>query len=124
MVSNTTSRRWAALAALAAPFSLLIATAHAQNASENIMASYICRPVIGSETANARMNSQGTALLCRPFAVGLRMDDGSMKVIGNVTSRPIPGPAYSKALTAQQVNDAWNSWIEEKFQIHGSNGGN
>jgi hypothetical protein len=66
------------------------------------------------------MTGQGPSLLCRPFSVGLRLDDGSMKVIGSVTSRPVAGPDFAKTLTAQQANDAWNTWIEEKFQIHGN----
>ena len=116
MFTKIIAQRCALGAAIALPFLALGGSAYGQSGSPNLMASYICRPVVGSETSNARMNTQGTALLCHPFAVRLHMDDGSMKVIGNVTSRPLPGPDFSKALTAQQFNDAWNTWVQQKLQ--------
>ena len=116
MFSKTTSRRCAA--ALSLPFFALAATAYAQTSSSNsMMASYICRPVTSGESSNAKMGDQGTALVCHPFAVRLHMDNGSMKVIGNVTAKPMSGPDFSKALTVDQANEAWNNWVQEKLRV-------
>ena len=49
--------------------------------------------------------------------VSMRMNDGSMKMIGAVTSKALPGPDFSHALTPQQVNQAYNAWLERALDI-------
>jgi len=80
-------------------------------------ATFICRPSLSDETANAKMMVATTTLVCQPFAVSMHMSDGSMKTIGNVTATAITGPDFSHALTPQQVNAAYNHWVEKALDI-------
>jgi hypothetical protein len=109
-----------ATAAAAAAIALCAGASVAQNSEPKTEATYICRPVVANETGDARMMKSGTQLTCRAFAVAMKMSNGTLKVIGNVTARPVAGPNLSKALTTQQINDAWSNWIVDTFQIHGS----
>ena len=81
------------------------------------MATLICRPALASETANATMTKSSTQLVCEPFAVSMRMSDGSMKTIGSTTAKASAGPDFSGALTAQQSNAAYNKWVMQTFHI-------
>jgi hypothetical protein len=40
-----------------------------------------------------------------------------MRVIGNVSSHAIPAPDFSRALTPQQVNAAYNQWLLKALDI-------
>jgi len=80
-------------------------------------ATLLCRPALANETAVAKMVESSTTLVCKPFAVRMRMRDGSMKVIGNAAAKAQPGPDLSGALTPQQVNAACVRWIEETFHV-------
>ncbi len=106
---------------VALPFVLaaLAPIAWAQTTDQSaMMASFVCRPALANETANAKMMDSSTTLVCKPFAVAERMSNGSMKTIGNVTVKaPQPGPDFSHALTAQQANAAYNAWVNKTFHI-------
>jgi hypothetical protein len=80
-------------------------------------ASLICRQARADETVTARMVSTSMTLVCRPIAVSMRMSDGSMKIIGDVTAKPQSGPDFSKALTPQQMQEACEKWLETVFHI-------
>ena len=58
-----------------------------------------------------------TTLECRAVSMQLKMSDGSMHTIGRVTAKPNTGPDLSKALTPQQVNDAWVKWTDAMFHV-------
>ena len=83
---------------------------------------FICHAVTGSETSNARMTaSSDTALECRAVSMKLKMSNGSMRTIGQVTAKSNSGPELSQALTPAQVNDAWIKWLDMQFNTeHGS----
>ena len=98
-------------AAAALPFA-------ARAADANADLSYICRPAVGSDSVSARTTSvDATPLTCRPLNVALRMSDGSMHVIGRVTAKSNSGPDLRKAVTPDQINDAWAGWVMETFRI-------
>lgn len=82
---------------------------------------YVCRTIEAGETANAKMMaSGGPTLVCRPETIELHMSGGSMKTIGRVMSEKrdiLTGPDLSKALTPQQINDAYVKFIQEAFNI-------
>jgi hypothetical protein len=79
---------------------------------------FMCRPAAAGETSNARMTANSdTALECREVSMKLKMSDGSMRTIGRVTAKTNDGPDLSKALTPQQVNDAWVKWIDAMFHV-------
>jgi hypothetical protein len=80
-------------------------------------ATYVCRQALPDETASAKMVVSSTSLVCRPIAVAMHMSDGSMRVIGNVSSHAIPAPDFSRALTPQQVNAAYNQWLLKALDI-------
>lgn len=80
---------------------------------------YVCRTVESGDTANAKMMS-GPTLVCRPETIQLHMSGGSMKTIGRVMSEKrdiLTGPDLSKALTPQQINDAYVKFIQEAFHV-------
>ena len=92
--------------------------AGAQSASRVPMsATYICRPALPGEPVSATMMKTSTSLVCRPLAVEVRMQDGSMKTIGTVSVKANQGPDFSHALTPQQIDDAWASWMIKTFHI-------
>ena len=82
---------------------------------------YVCRPSASDETPNAKMTSAtSTALICRPITLTLHMSGGTMRTIGQVTAKSsnvLTGPDLSKALTPQQINDAYIKFIEQTFHI-------
>lgn len=82
---------------------------------------YVCRPSASDETPNAKMTAAtSTTLVCRPIELTLRMSGGGLRTIGQATARPanlLSGPDLSKALTPQQINDAYVKFIEETFHI-------
>lgn len=82
---------------------------------------YVCRPSASDETPNAKMTAAtNTTLVCRPIELALRMSGGGLRTIGQTTARPaniLTGPDLSKALTPQQINDAYVKFIEETFHI-------
>jgi len=45
------------------------------------------------------------------------MSNGSMKMIGHVSSHSSGGPNLSKALTPEQINDAWVKYIDTTFNV-------
>jgi|SRR5580658_486407 hypothetical protein len=77
---------------------------------------YVCRQAMSGETATAKMMSSSTTLVCRPVSLTLKMSSGTMRTIGRVGSKPW-GPDLSKALTPQQMNDAYVKFIEQTFHI-------
>jgi hypothetical protein len=80
-------------------------------------ATLICRPATAGENATAKVMATSGLLVCRPFAVSMHMNDGTLKVIGNVRVAATSGPDFSHALTPQQVNAAYNSWLEKALDI-------
>ncbi len=80
-------------------------------------ATLICRPATAGENATAKVMATSGLLVCRPFAVSMHMHDGTLKVIGNVRVAATSGPDFSHALTPQQVNAAYNSWLEKALDI-------
>jgi hypothetical protein len=115
--SKNAARRYALTLALLLTLTVLGTAARAQTESFANSATLICRPALATEAANAKMMVDTTSLVCRPLAVAMRMSDGSMKTIGSVTSKAMPGPDFSHALTAQQVNAAYNRWVEKALDI-------
>jgi len=80
-------------------------------------ATLICRPAAADESGTAKVMATSALLVCRPFAVSMHMNDGSLKVIGNVRVAAAPAPDFSHAFTAQQINAAYNSWLEKALDI-------
>jgi hypothetical protein len=116
--SNHTVRRYAAILAIPIALAVLGTTVWAQAQSmAGKPATMICRPAIAGEAAAAKMIDGGTLLVCRPFAVAMHMDNGSLKTIGSVTAKAMPGPDFSHALTPQQFNEAYNRWLEKALKI-------
>jgi hypothetical protein len=113
----TAGRRLAILAVAA--MSVAFGTA-ASSQTEPLVpnaATFICRPASADESANARMVHDSTSLVCRPIAVTMHMSNGSMKTIGNVKATALAGPDFSHALTPQQINAAYNHWVEKALDI-------
>jgi hypothetical protein len=110
-------RGWAA--ALAVPVVLMAASRalQSQTAGPPMSATLVCRPALANEAASAKMVASATLLVCRPLAISMRMSDGSMKTIGSAAVKPQPGPDFSKALTAEQINEAYNRWVERTLHI-------
>jgi hypothetical protein len=97
----------------------LPAPARAADAPSSMM--YICRPVVGTETGNAKMTAASeTALECKPVSLKLKMSTGTMETIGHVSATSPTGPNYSGALTPAQINDAWVKYIEQTFHVQRS----
>jgi hypothetical protein len=117
--STPANRRYAAILALPVTLTVLgPAAAWAQTQSlAGKPATMICRPAQPGESAAAKMIDGGTPLVCRPFAVSMHMNDGSLKTIGSVTAKPMSGPDFSHALTPQQLNDVYNRWVEKALNI-------
>jgi hypothetical protein len=103
--------------ALAGPSASAVAQTATQTPKE---ATLICRQAHGDEPATAKMLSASTTLVCRPIAISMRMDDGSLKIIGDVTAAPQAGPDFSRALTPQQFQEACAKWLEHVFFINHS----
>jgi len=117
MATNFTGRRTAALTFFVALATWATATWAQSTMGEPMAATLLCRPALASETASAKMIVSSTTLVCKPFAVRLRMGDGEMKVIGNAAAKPASGPDLSGALTPQQINAACARWIEQTFHV-------
>lgn len=87
-------------------------------AADDTAVTYICHQATAGETPNAKMTAaSSTALECRAVSLGLKMSNGSMRMIGEVSTKRTSGPDLSKALTPGQVNDAWVKWTEATFNI-------
>jgi hypothetical protein len=116
--STNTSHRYAAALGISLTLASAGTVVWAQTAAvEPNAATYICRPALANETASAKMMVSSTSLVCRPFAVSMHMSDGSLKTIGNVTSTAMASPDFSQALTPQQVNAAYNHWLQKALDI-------
>jgi hypothetical protein len=105
---------------LACTVALIATGARASAQDESVFptsATLICRPATADENATAKVMATAALLVCRPFAVSMHMNDGSLKVIGNVRVTAPSGPDFSHALTPQQVNAAYNSWLEKALDI-------
>jgi hypothetical protein len=107
--------RPAALALLVT--SLALAAAAGAQSTAPSMATFICREALTGEKPSAQMMATSVPLVCKPFAVSVQMDDGSLKTIGNVTAKPQPGPNFAGALTVQQANAAYHAWVLKTFLI-------
>lgn len=70
----------------------------------------ICRPAASGEKGNAMMMAGHGAMMCK--SVKAMMHDGK-----------IVGPDLSKALTAEQVNAAWQAYLATQFTIPATPGG-
>jgi|GEM_PF-6762893 len=117
-ISTTLTPRRVALFAFSVALVASTTTLKAQTTPQTSkLATYICRPAQADETATATMVAGATKLECRPFAVSMRMSDGSMKIIGNTTVKPQSGPDLSHALTAQQIQEACASWLYQVLKI-------
>jgi hypothetical protein len=64
------------------------------------MATVVCRTAHAGETPTATMVADKTSLVCKPVA-------GMMK----------SKPKMDKSMTAQQAEDAWNTWTNNVFAI-------
>jgi hypothetical protein len=119
-VNISTNRACCYAAALALPVILAVlgtaVWAQTEGPVQN-SATFICRPALADESATAKMVAASTSLVCRPFAVRVHMSDGTMKTIGSVTTKAMPGPDFSSALTPQQVNAAYLRWVEKALDI-------
>jgi hypothetical protein len=80
-------------------------------------ATLICRPAATDENATAKVMATSGLLVCRPFAASMHMSDGTLKVIGDVRVATPSGPDFSHALSPQQINAAYNSWLEKALDI-------
>jgi len=117
-ISTPLTPRRVALLAFSVALASSSTTLNAQTTTQTSkLATYICRPAQPDETATATMASGAMKLECRPFAVNMRMSDGSMKTIGNTTVKPQPGPDLSHALTAQQIQEACVAWLYQVLKI-------
>jgi hypothetical protein len=116
--TSSAARRYAAILALPVTLAALGTAVRAQTESYGPKsATFVCRPALPSETATAKMVVTSIALVCKPIAVSMHMSDGSMRTIGNVSSRAIAAPDFSGALTPQQINAAYNHWVEKALDI-------
>jgi hypothetical protein len=97
--------------------SLALAVAAGAQSTTPGMATFICRPALSGEKATAEMMTSSIPLVCKPFALAVPMSDGSMKTIGSVTAKAMPGPDFSGALTVQQANAAYHAWVLKTFHI-------
>ena len=117
-ISTKVSCRATAMLGLSAALAASSLSVVAQTTSQAPMeANLICRQAHADEAVTARMVSTSTTLVCRPIAISMRMSDGSMKIIGDVTAKPQSGPNFSKALTPQQMQEACEKWLEAVFHI-------
>ncbi|MEA2688471.1 MAG: hypothetical protein QOJ39_1931 [Candidatus Eremiobacteraeota bacterium] len=75
------------------------------------MATMVCRPAAAGEKPTAMMMGDAkTAIVCKTMNPAMMMKKGS-------------GPDLSKALTAEQADAAWRSYIESAIMIPGGTGG-
>ena len=95
----------------------LATAAGADPAPQTPMATLLCRPALPTETATAQMLQSSSLLVCKPFAVTVHMNDGSLRTIGSVSVRPQAGPDFSNAVTPQQFNTAYNDWVLKTLRI-------
>jgi hypothetical protein len=109
--------RLTAPALLVTSLALAVAVAAGAQSTTPTMATFICRAALTGEKPSAQMMANSAPLVCKPFAVSVQMDDGSLKTIGNVTAKPQPGPNFSGALTVQQANAAYHAWVLKTFHI-------
>jgi hypothetical protein len=124
-MSSETRRMTRALQLVAVPFivtvfagALAALSVRVQAADDATGSMFMCQATAAGGTSNARMTAgSDTALSCREVSMRLKMSDGSMRTIGRVTAKPNDGPDLSKALTPQQVNDAWVNWIDSMFHV-------
>ena len=103
-------------------FSIAVAASNSISSAQtpapaSTVATYICRPAQAGEKATATMADSATKLECRPFAVSMRMGDGSTKIIGNAQTKPQQGPDLSHALTADQIREACAAWLYRVLKI-------
>ena len=115
--TSNTARRYAAILALPVTLAAFGTAVWAETESFPKSATFVCRAALATETATAKMVESSTALVCKPIAVNMHMSDGSMKTIGNVSSRAMAAPDFSHALTPQQINEAYNHWVEKALDI-------
>jgi len=117
-ISTMSMLRCAAILAFSTALAASSASSSAETTSStSTLATYICRPAQAGETATATMAATATKLECRPFAVSMRLADGSMKTIGNTGTKPQPGPDFSHALTPQQIEEACTTWLNRVLKI-------
>jgi hypothetical protein len=106
-----------AAASLVATLAAGVRTASFTRAAEP-PAMYVCRTAAAGEKANANMTAGPAELVCRRVSLMLKMSGGSLRTIGHATATSDPGgPDLRKALTPQQVNDAYVKFIEQTFHI-------
>jgi len=109
------------LAFVSASFIVTVAVATitaARSQADEQPTMYVCRTSAAGETANATMSSTKVELICHPVALALKMSGGSLRTIGRTTAGGVlHGPDLSKALTPQQINDAYVEFIERTFHI-------
>ena len=74
----------------------------------------ICRVARSGEKTNARMINRPTTLVCKPID-----PEGNMATIATVRAKSPAafGPNLSKSLTPDQVNLAWQHYIDKTFMI-------
>jgi hypothetical protein len=102
-------------------FAMLGSVAQAATPVAKSDATLLCRPATATEHANAQLTDPATGLLCKPFTIAMKTSDGTMHVIGTtVASNATQGPNLEKALTPQQVNDAWVRYLDTTFRIEHS----
>ncbi len=102
--------------ALAAAMAVLASTGAIANASDD-MTTMVCREAHAGEKPTAKMVGSSTALVCKPFAVSMKMSDGKLKTIGSVRVKAASGPDLTGALTADQINAAYVKWLEARLSI-------
>jgi hypothetical protein len=106
----------ASLVTMVAATALVFAPARADDVSSGTQ--YVCRAITTGETPNAQMMAGAPRLICRPVNIVLKMSRGSLRTIGSATANTTAsGPDISKALTPQQINDAYVKFIEQTFHI-------
>jgi hypothetical protein len=64
------------------------------------MATVVCRTAHAGETPTATLVADKTALVCKPVAAMMKSK-----------------PKMDKSMTAQQAEDAWNTWTNNVFAI-------
>ena len=107
-------------ASLALPALVALSTTELRAATADefaTTATYVCRASLPGEGPSAKMLDEPTLLACKPLAVSMRMDDGSVRTIGNVAAKPAAGPDFSHALTPGQINEAYERWYEHTLGI-------
>ncbi|GAC1426654.1 MAG: hypothetical protein NVSMB5_21260 [Candidatus Velthaea sp.] len=109
-----------ALAALTALLALPLTASAADtdmdsaNAANSNYGVVVCRVAKSGEKINARMVNRATSLVCKPID-----PQGSMATIAMVKAKSPSkfGPNLSAALTPDQVNRAWQRYIDKTFMI-------